>query len=227
MKYCSLQASVGKEIICAQLLPFTAQLFVKARDRKSAHVFVRFGVCLCVRAPEGGGCSKESDNPPSLSLARYLGIRTARKWQTTVKEQVLLGLRCVTEQTLPHQTGCLFCTLPLSSVTHYPNHTESPSCHMVIWMKLIAGAGINAIYMCMCVCPGWRQADYSSYIFLSFIPSSSTLASSPPPPPQPSFSSLGAWLAGGHMVSWAGEEKGRAWEIINYSHAGADEVNVR
>lgn len=63
MKYCSLQASVGKEIICAQLLPFTAQLFVKARDRKSAHVFVRFGVCLCVRAPEGGGALKRVTTP--------------------------------------------------------------------------------------------------------------------------------------------------------------------
>lgn len=133
------------------------------RDRKKATRHVWGGVCVCF---------KESDNPPSLSLARYLGIRTARKWQTTVKEQVLLGLRCVTEQTLPHQTGCLFCTLPLSSVTYYPNHTESPSCHMVIWMKLIVSTGINGrcVRVCLrtgCVCPGWRQAGCSSHAPLS------------------------------------------------------------
>lgn len=161
--------------------------------RKSWLVCVRLCVCACVRF-------KESDNPPSLSLARYLGIRTARKWQTTVKEQVLLGLRCVTEQTLPHQTGCLFCTLPLSSVTYYPNHTESPSCHMVIWMKLIVSEGINGACVCVrvCVCfPGWRQAGCSSYTVLSFLSL----------PPLLSFSER-VWLAEGHMVSWAGEGKG-------------------
>lgn len=184
----------------------------------------RANVCRCVCV-----CFKESDNPPSLSLARYLGIRTARKWQTTVKEQVLLGLRCVTEQTLPHQTGCLFCTLPLSSVIYYPNHTESPSCHMVIWMKLIVSTGINGMCMWVSVCvsrleTAWLLILYvlfppppsSSPLFSSFLLSSSSFLSSPR-----------VWLAGGHMVSWAGEEKGRAWEIINYSRAGADEVNVR
>lgn len=187
----------------------------------------RANVCRCVCV-----CFKESDNPPSLSLARYLGIRTARKWQTTVKEQVLLGLRCVTEQTLPHQTGCLFCTLPLSSVIYYPNHTESPSCHMVIWMKLIVSTGINGMYIyvyvseCVCVPVGDSLTAHpicsffpppsSSPLFSSFLLSSSSFLSSPR-----------VWLAGGHMVSWAGEEKGRAWEIINYSRAGADEVNVR
>lgn len=189
-------------------------MFVRARGRKRA------SVSECVRL-------KESDNPPSLSLARYLGIRTARKWQTTVKEQVLLGLRCVTEQTLPHQTECLFCTLPLSSVRYYPNHTESPSCHMVIWMKLIVGAGINDMHVCMCVCPGWRQADCSSCMFLAFSSSSSSLCSCLSSSSSSSLVLLRVWLAGGHMVSWAGEEKGRAWEIINYSCAGADEVNVR
>lgn len=169
---------------------------------------------MCVCGVRACVCFKESDNPPSLSLVRYLGIRTARKWQTTVKEQVLLGLRCVTEQTLPHQTGCLFCTLPLSSVTYYPNHTESPSCHMVIWMKLIVSEGINGMYVCVCF-PGRRQAGCSSYMLLSCFLLPSPLSLSPR-----------AWLAGGHMVSWAGEGKG-AWEIINYSRAGADEVNVR
>ena len=85
--------------------------------------------------------------PLSLSLARYLGIRTARKWQSTVKEQVLLGLRCVTEQTLPHQTGCLFCTLPLSSVTHYPNHIQSR--HLVIWSS--ERGSLSAVMACGCV----------------------------------------------------------------------------
>lgn len=160
--------------------------------------------CACVQAH-----FRENDNPPSLSLARYLGIRTARKWQTTVKEQVLLGLRCVTEQTLPHQTGCLFCTLPLSSVTYYPNHTESPSCHMVICMKLIVSEGNNGTYVCACTFffffPGWRQAGCSFYMLLScfllpFPPLSSSLSSFP-------FSPR-VWLAGGHMVSWAGEGKG-------------------
>ncbi len=135
-------------------------LWEQGKERESVCVCV----CVCV-------CFKESDNPPSLSLARYLGIRTARKWQTTVKEQVLLGLRCVTEQTLPHQTGCLFCTLPLSSVTYYPNHTESPSCHMVIWMRLIVREGINGVYVCVFS----RQAGCSSYMLLSFSPPSSPL----------------------------------------------------
>lgn len=150
----------------------------------------RANVCRCVCV-----CFKESDNPPSLSLARYLGIRTARKWQTTVKEQVLLGLRCVTEQTLPHQTGCLFCTLPLSSVIYYPNHTESPSCHMVIWMKLIVSTGINGMYIyvyvseCVCVCVSGLETAWLLILYVLFSPPLLPLPSSHPSssPPPPSF----------------------------------------
>lgn len=121
---------------------------------------------LCVRVcVDVGVCVhfKESDNPPPLSLARYLGIRTARKWQSTVREQVLLGLRCVTEQTLPHQTGCLFCTLPLSSVTHHPNHTRSH--RLVIWSS--EWGSLSAVMACACAPVCVFQAGCSSYMLLS------------------------------------------------------------
>lgn len=110
----------------------------------------RVCMCVCVFISACVSVLKKMWNPPSLSLAQYHGIRTARKWQRTVKEQVLLGLRCVSEQTLPHQTGCLFCTLPLSSVTRHTNHTQSR--HLVIWSSEWSSlVSSNGLYVCVCV----------------------------------------------------------------------------
>lgn len=127
-------------------------------------------VCVCV---DVGVCVhfKESDNPPLSLISTVSRYQNCQEVTEHCERTGAVGFEMCYRANTPSSnrvsvlhSASVFCHTPSKS------HTESPSCHMVIWMRLIVSG--NGLRVCACVCfPGWLLLLYALVLFLPLLSS--------------------------------------------------------